>query len=317
MSVSHLSTSDVVSVRSMASTVTITIPHVSEAAERERILRRAIDVFSDVEQACTRFNVASPLMLSNASPERWHRVPPILFRALEEAYGAYRRSDGTFDPRVLKDLVSLGYDSSLKFDGNNASSVDRREGVKRPLGEWRPKFQSSRHRVLLREAVDLGGIGKGLAVRWASEVLASQERSYLIDAGGDCFAAGEAPDGGEWSIGVEDPLGAPVPVAVLSLSDRAVATSSVRVRHWRVGNDEVHHLIDPRTGQSGGDGLLAVTVVGTDTALAEVESKVLFLAGRHRIGEVARERGVAAMWCDQGHLEINSTMIPYVKWVRP
>ena len=47
-----------------------------------------------------------------------------------------------------------------------------------------------------------------------------------------------------------------------------------------VGDREVHHLIHPRTGEPGGDGLLAVTVAAPDPAWSEIWSKTLFLAGR-------------------------------------
>jgi thiamine biosynthesis lipoprotein len=58
----------------------------------------------------------------------------------------------------------------------------------------------------------------------------------------------------------------------------------------------VHHLIDPQTGEPGGDGLLSVTVAGPDPAWAEVWSKTLFLEGRRAIAALARRRGLAAWW---------------------
>ena len=68
------------------------------------------------------------------------------------------------------------------------------------------------------------------------------------------------------------------------MTDAACATSSVRVRRWRRGGEQVHHLIDPRSGRSADGGLAAVTVVAADPAWAEVWSKSLFVAGaaRHR-----------------------------------
>ena len=135
------------------------------------------------------------------------------------------------------------------------------------------------HRIS-RGLVDLGGIGKGLAVRWASELLATEFGSFVVDAGGDCYCAGDADGSGRWRIGVEDPLAPTEHIAVLGLRDRAVATSSVRLRRWVVGKRRVHHLIDPRTGSPGGKGLLSVTVAAYDAARAEVSSKALFIAGR-------------------------------------
>ena len=156
-------------------------------------------------------------------------------------------------------------------------------------------------------AIDLGGVGKGLAIRWASEraiLRLPQDAGLLLDAGGDVVAAGQPPPGG-WSVGIEDPAAADPavaePLAVLALDGGAIATSSVRVRHW-VGSDgrAVHHLLDPRTREPARTGLIAVTVVAPDPAWAEVWTKALFLAGREEIGAEARARGLAAWWVDAG-----------------
>ena len=303
----------------MASAITIKVSRATPSvANLEGLTQRALGVFHEVEESCTRFNASSPLMRANATPTRWHRVPPVLFGALEEAYGAYQRTQGLFDPRVIGSLVSMGYDSSMRFDSPDVRLGQRDDaGEYAPRGAWKPRFRAHKNDVWLGDAVELGGIGKGLAVRWASEVLAAHLSDYLVEAGGDCYLAGHAPDGGRWCVGVEDPFGDDTPVAVLAVSDRAVATSSTRLRHWRVGDKPVHHLIDPRTGRSGGDGLVAVTVVGADPASAEVDSKTLFLAGRDAIEQTARDQGTAALWCDvDGSVAFSAAMAPFVYWER-
>ncbi|MDH2903359.1 MAG: hypothetical protein B7X11_03170 [Acidobacteria bacterium 37-65-4] len=317
MRVEQLSDTWTASSRAMASVITITMAQrASGEVDLDSSAQRAFDVFRDVEVAATRFDPSSPLMRANSSPRRWHRVPPVLFRALEEAHSAYQRTSGLFDPRVVKDLVSLGYDASLNFAAGEVR-VGAPAEVLSERAPWWPLFRAHKNDVWLGEPVELGGIGKGLAVRWASEILSSQLSDFLVEAGGDCYLAGRAPDGGPWRVGVEDPLGGTTPVAVLSLSDRAVATSSIRLRHWRAGEHAVHHLIDPRTRRSGGEGLSAVTVVGSDPANAEVDTKVLFLAGRENIAQVALGHGLAALWCDvQGRVSYSPAMAPYLEWQR-
>jgi len=166
--------------------------------------------------------------------------------------------------------------------------------------------------------IDLGGIGKGLAARWAADHLNGLLDAFLIDAGGDCVCRGEGPDGGGWRVGVEDPGGATSPLAVLELRDVACATSSIRLRRWQSGERRVHHLIDPRTGEPGGSGLLAVTVVADDPAHAEVLTKALFLSGREGICSSAKAYGAAALWVDtSGAMTETGSLAPYVIWRRP
>ncbi|MGA8295644.1 MAG: FAD:protein FMN transferase [Acidimicrobiales bacterium] len=261
----------------------------------------AIEVFHEVERSCTRFDPNSPLMRANTHPTRWHQVPPVLFEALVEASRAHEYTRGIFDPRVLVHLVALGYDRTLPFSTGSVET-NRSLGAQTPTsGIWRPRFRAASREVHLRgQPVELGGIGKGLAIRWASELLGKVAPNHLIEAGGDCFCAGRAPDDrAGWRIGIEDPLGGDEPVAVLRCEDRAVATSSIRVRRWTAGGRTVHHLIDPRTGRPGGGSLRAVTVVHRDPAVAEVWAKTLFLAGSDAIAALARRRNLAAVWVDE------------------
>ena len=89
----------------------------------------------------------------------------------------------------------------------------------------------------------------------------------------------------------------------------------MRRRHWIAGDGPVHHLIDPRTGEPGGAGLLAVTVAGPDPAWSEVWSKTLFLEGRAGVAALARRRGLAAWWvADDGSLEMTAAARQQTIW---
>jgi thiamine biosynthesis lipoprotein len=302
---SATSTDQELAFRAMATDVSLRV--VDPGAGARDALRRAEAVFRRVEAACTRFQATSPLMLANADPSQFHDVPAECAWVVEEAIRAYRDTNGVFDPRVFDALVDLGYDHSRVF---TPAALDRADvpgdagppDTRRPLATqhaWAPKVQhlGDRHRIHLDGArIDLGGIGKGLAVRWAARELIGAGHSALVEAGGDCQLVGAGPSDGGWLVGVEDPHGGSDPLAVLSLQDLGCATSSVRLRRWMVDGREVHHIIDPRTGRSGGQGLAAVTVIHPDVAWAEVWSKTLFLTGSMRIEEVARQRQLAAVW---------------------
>lgn len=309
--------------RAMATAINIQVVHPAVAGDTSA--QQALAVFHDVERACSRFDPASALMQANAAPGKWHQVPRYCFEAIAEAARAHRRTGGRFDPRILADLCALGYDRTLTFaNGSPALATPGGSGTtpaaaQGPRGPWRPRLRRRGHWVDLGGIpIDLGGIGKGLAVRWAGEKLADTERSFLIEAGGDCLCRGAGPDGEGWRVGIEDPSGGSGPVFVLTLADRACCTSSIRLRHWTVDGVEVHHLIDPRTGLPGGDGLASVSVVAKDPAWAEVWSKSLFLAGPGHIAAVARRRRLAALWVRRdGQRGFSPAMKPWLTWTAP
>ena len=185
----------VVSARAMATRVTLKVPLVGRdaafAARAELACAQATDLFKEVDRTCTRFDARSALMRANTSPTRWHEVPEPLFLAIREAKRAYDETAGRFDPRVLRWLVALGYDKTLPFGTEDVrvdATADARFAAPDP---WRPRLRDATREVVIGpEPIDLGGVGKGLAVRWASRALAAVTPDFLVEAGGDVYAAG-------------------------------------------------------------------------------------------------------------------------------
>jgi len=300
---------------SMATSVSVRV--LSPATDVDEQIAAVVDVFRDVERTCTRFDASSPLMVANASPNEWHVVPEVLLRAVAYAAAAHEATDGLFDPRVLTHLIDLGYDRTLPFD-QGPLTLEREPVVTARLdeGRWRPEIDGRRSAIRLGPVpIDLGGIGKGLAVARASKLLRGSGLGYLINAGGDCSVGGEGPSDGRWLVGVEKPSNADELVAVLELCDQGCATSSTRRRKWQVNDRAVHHLIDPRTGSSSDGGLGAVTVFAADPMWAEVWSKTLFLVGAERIAAEATRRGLAALWIhEDGTVGSSPEMAPHLMW---
>ncbi len=307
-----------VAFRSMASDIRLWVVEPGDGAQEQLDAARA--VVERVAASCTRFDPDSALMRANAAGRRWAQVPRECFDAIDAAHQAHLATGGLFDPRVLRVLGAYGYDVSLPFETRSlqlpetSAAIPRRRGLRGRT--WKPGLDADRLAVRVGpEPIDLGGIGKGLAVRWAAAELRGAGSASLIEAGGDVMAVGAGPDGTGWSIAVENPFDGADPTAVLTVRDRAVATSSTRVRTWTVGERRVHHLIDPRTRRPAESDLVAVTVVHRDPALAEVWSKSMFVLGRPEIRREADARGVAALWVDtDGRVGVSRAMRPFVAW---
>lgn len=273
------------------------------------------DEFRAVDRAMSRFRGDSELTELHRRGGSAPAPSPRLRRALAAAERARRVTGGRFDPRVIRALERLGSPAPIQpWSGP----------------EGAPRFGSAlvhhvgRSAALQLEApVDLGGIGKGLALRWAAARVAARFGSagatgFLIDGGGDLVAhglAGEEP----WALGIEDPTGADQPVAAVRVGDGwALATSSIRLARWQAADGRtVHHLIDPISEEPAGPGLQAVSVSFPDPAWAEVWSKALFVEGQSGIGALARSRGLAAWWIDEdGELSMTPAARAMTFWVR-
>ncbi len=298
------------------------------------------DEFERVEQACSRFRPTADLVRLNAQAgdPAGLCVDHRLVRALAAADRAHRRTAGRFDARVLGALEALGDiaiplppTDAARWTTSSSASPGRHSpsGVSQGQG-WRPsglRLDPRANQVAVEHPVDLGGIAKGLALRWARrralDVLAHtgadvERIGLLLEAGGDVAVHGSSPQGGPWLIGVEHPGGDPEPVAVVAIALGAICTSSVRIRAWQDPDGRpAHHLVDPATGRPGGAGLLSVTVAADDPAWAEVRSKTLFLAGPRAIGEEARSLDLAAWWVDaNGELGMTPRARQLTAWTR-
>jgi FAD:protein FMN transferase len=256
-----------------------------------------------VDRALSRFRGDSELTALNnlAGSGRVAAVSWRLRTMLAAIHRAGRMTGGRFDASVLEVLEQLGEHGAELGGYDGVPALEGGREIVRIVAAGTPKAS---HVTVPARPVDSGGIGKGLALRWAAAAALAAlppAAGLLLDAGGDLIAAGEPPADGGWRIGIEDPI-APDdagPVAVLALDAGAVATSSVSVRNWTTPDGRgVHHLVDPVTREPARTGLIAVTVAAPDPAWSEVWSKALFLGGRDAIGDEARARGLAAWWVD-------------------
>jgi FAD:protein FMN transferase len=268
---------------------------------------RVLAEFDAVDLALSRFRDDSELTALNrlAGSGRVVAVSWRLRVALAAIHRAGRITDGRFDASVVDVLERIGeHGASLVPSPVDGPTADGREGATirlAPVDVLRTSLV-----VVPSLPVDTGGIGKGLALRWAAAAALPalpDGSGMLLDAGGDIVHAGEAPPDGGWRIGLDDPIAPPgtdgPPVAVIALATGAVTTSSVGTRNWTAPDGRrVHHLVDPVTREPARTGLIAVTVASRDPAWSEVWSKALFLGGRDAIGEEARRRGLAAWWID-------------------
>ena len=242
-------------------------------------IEAAADEFHRLESLLSRFREDSEL--SRLNRDGVVDAGPDLRRVVELALAARERTGGRFDPTVYDALLAAGYDRSFE-------QIDpRRKPPCRMPGPAGGAVSVDGGRIELGPGVrlDLGGIGKGYAAERAAELLALAG-PCLVNAGGDI-----ATRGGSWPVGVETAAGS----LTLELSGGGLATSGRDRRHWRRNGRELHHLINPRTGEPAETDLLRVTVIASDAVEAEIAAKSLFLAGADGAVDEADAAGLAAV----------------------
>jgi thiamine biosynthesis lipoprotein len=119
--------------------------------------------------------------------------------------------------------------------------------------------------------LDPSAFVKGWAVEEAAWILDDAGAAdYIVNAGGDVIARGYAAPDRRWRVGIRHPHEAHRVAAVLSVSDRAVATSGTYERG--------EHILDPRTGRPA-TGLRSMTVVGPRLGHVDAYATTAFVMG--------------------------------------
>lgn len=246
-----------------------------EAEGADDALAAAESEFHRLEALLSRFRDDSELSQLNRHGSI--DAGPDLLRVVELALAARERTGGRFDPTVHDAVVAAGYDrtfAAVPADGPAA-------GAPAPAGGG-VRIAGNRIELDAGVRIDLGGIGKGYAAERAAEPLATAG-PCLVNAGGDI-----ATRGGSWPVGVTTGDG----TLTLELTGSALATSGRDRRVWRRGGRELHHLIDPITGDASASDVMHITVIAADAVDAEVLATSLFLAGMNAAAAAADAAGV-------------------------
>jgi FAD:protein FMN transferase len=246
-----------------------------EAEGADDALAAAESEFHRLEALLSRFRDDSEL--SQLNRDGSIDAGPDLLRVVELALAARERTGGRFDPTVHDAVVAAGYNRTFTAMPPDGPAT----GTPVP-GGGAVRVDGTRIELDRGVCIDLGGIGKGYAAERAAEPLATAG-PCLVNAGGDI-----ATRGGSWPVGVTTGDG----TLTLELSGSALATSGRDRRVWRRGGRELHHLIDPVTGDASASDVMLITVIAADAVDAEVLATSLFLAGMNAAAAAADAAGV-------------------------
>ena len=102
----------------------------------------------------------------------------------------------------------------------------------------------------------------------------------MVDLGGDIAVAGHAPAGG-WPVRVTEDHAAGFEAAgqTISIVAGGVATSSTTVRRWAGARRDLHHILDPRTGEPASETWRAISVAAASCLDANTASTAAVVHG--------------------------------------
>jgi thiamine biosynthesis lipoprotein len=311
---------------SMATVVSITVagaPTDAAAAAADAAFR----IFSRVDEAMNEWRPESPLSALNAASGsgRFVELPGDLCQVLRAGRDGAERTAGLFDPTwaALRGVWRFGDGEPAALPSAESVAaacrlVSWRELEIEPAGS---PTTGSPCRARLRLAgmqVGLGGLAKGWAVdRAVAEIRRRGLRDFLVQAGGDLYAAGKR-DGRPWRVGIRDPRGTGgEPFAWLDVSDAAFSTTGDSERFFVFAGRRYHHVIDTRNCWPA-TASRQVSVLSPTALEAEILGKAIFILGEHGgLGLAARSGAAAVIVTSENRLASSPELSGRLEVVRP
>ena len=201
----------------------------------------------------------------------------------QKALQLYESTNGAYDMTVYPLMQLWG------FTGDHPS-VPAENEIKKVLGHCgSDKLTLSENTLTLGngQGIDFGGIAKGYASGRIMKIFEDKGMvSGVVSLGGNVHCYRTKPDGSMWRCGITDPEhpdDTSFMLGVLSVCDKAVITSGGYERFFSDSSGRTyHHIMDMKTGHPAENGLVSVTIVSSDGALADGLSTACYVMGEEK-----------------------------------
>lgn len=244
--------------------------------------QEAFDAIKRLEQRISSWDPASETSKLNRSAHLAPvKVSATLYGLLSQCRQVYNETGGAFDVTVGP-LIDL-YRNAAKHD--KSPTPGEIESILKNVGFDKITLDADALSVAFARdgmRLDFGGIGKGVALDNAANILREQhiENFYLSGGTSTVLAMGTDNNGAPWVVDILNPLETEKAdiLAAVALHDEALSTSSL----YRLAGDGkehvVRHIFDPRTGRQT-DHLISATVVAPTAAVSDALSTAFYVLG--------------------------------------
>jgi FAD:protein FMN transferase len=268
--------------RAIGTTAIVAVTDPATVDWAQRILR---DELVAIDETCSRFRHDSELWNLHRANGVPVKVSSLLFDAIRVACDVAQHTHGAVDPTVGAAVEALGYDRD--FDELDGLETEPNDAPRPAPGWWQIELDAQARTVRVPPGthIDLGASAKALVADRAARRIARAVRTgVLVSIGGDVATAGTAPEGG-WAVGIAASSSTPVAAVdqVVSIESGGMASSSTSVRTWQRGGRQLHHIVDPATGDSVSPFWLLVSVSGASCVDANALSTAAVVWGRRAV----------------------------------
>jgi thiamine biosynthesis lipoprotein len=295
----------------VTSLIDITQGSPKDSLTLRQILEEADELLAEFNTVFSTYDPNSKLsQAASAVPSNWNSLNLAGHQGkwLSELYkisnSVYQASDGSFDPTIMPLVRYWGFFKEDPFSG--AQKPDSIEIDKRlklvdfsalTLTEDGTNLVSLRWPVLTE--LDFNAVAKGQGVDLLAAYFESKGfENLLVEIGGEVVAKGKNDKGNHWNIAVEKPTeGVREFMALVSLPNKAMATSGNYRKFWEKEGQKYGHTLNPKTGWPEKSNLLSATVIADNCASADAWATACMVLGLDKaINKIEADSSLDAMF---------------------
>lgn len=250
-------------------------------AQANEIFAECEALLSELEGLWARLDAESEIARFNASTDGISdldaRTRSLMYTALEISAA----TDGAFDVTVtpLVEMWALCEKESRLPDAAELETALQAVGY-----EAITVSEDALIKANAKNAIDLGGIGKGAAISALIDYLETTDaRGGLVSFGSNVAVFGEKPNGEPFRVAIKHPRDEGKSVGTLTMpAGMVLSVSGDYERYVMINGERYHHILNPQNGYPADTGLASVAVLTADGALADALSTAFFVMGEAR-----------------------------------
>lgn len=235
----------------------------------------------EIEKLLSATDSESEVYKINHRTENTVKVQPELKNLILYSIDGAEKSHGHFNPVLYPVTKAWGF-TAKNYTVPDDDEISR---LLKLTDYTQISFSDSGDSVILPAGMmfDFGALGKGYAGDQIIALLKVQGiSSAILDLGGNVQALGTKSDGSDWIVGLKNPWGGEVPVA-LSIQNCAVITSGGYERYF-TGDDgnKYIHIFDGKTGKPVNNNLVSSTIITESGLYGDYLSTTTFILGKEQ-----------------------------------
>lgn len=222
------------------------------------------------------------------------------FRVIMVAKNLYELTNGAWDGTAMP-LVNLwGFGRK-----EQKRVVPKKEEIDRLLSDMGFCYiETSKNRYFTKKkaciTLDLASIAKGYAVDQIADLIKKEEiNNFLVEVGGEIYAAGIRNDGKKWKIGINSPQKNSFfdqVYKVVELHDRALATSGDYRNFFEIDGKRYSHILNPKTGYPVSNNVVSVSIIADTCMFADgLATAVVVMGATKGLKLINRLNGVECL----------------------